>query len=153
MMDRSAFLRLVKERLPDLRQALNAKMQVQGSEVEVLGKAAQRAIYDGDRERLAICFAIAERAHSEGNKQLRSCMESIFVDELEFDILHNSYPWAREMLAAPLLAHYTERRIAHGYQYPPGGGPDDQGHAHRPRDVRDARRRPAGRVLERHPRP
>jgi hypothetical protein len=154
-MDRSQFLRLVKERLPDLRQALNQQRQILGSEVQVLGRAAQRAIYDGDRGRLAICFAVADRAHSEGNTDLRSCMESIFVDELEFDTPHNSHPWAREMLSRPLLGHYTERRIAHGYEYPPtepvafAAAPDDRGHTHRTSDARDARRRPAGRVPRR----
>jgi hypothetical protein len=154
-MDRSEFLRLMKERLPDLRQALNQQLQILGGEVQVLGRAAQRAIYDGDRERLAICFAIADRAHSEGNKDLRGCMESIFVDELEFDTPHTSYRWAREMLSRPLLGHYTERRIAHGYEYPPtepvapAAAPDDRGHTQRAGDARDARRRPAGRLPRR----
>ncbi len=120
-MDRSAFLRLLKQRLPDLRPAVNRQMQMLGFEVQVLGKAAQRAMYDGDRERLAICFGIAELAHSEGNDELRSCMESIFIDELEFVTPHNSYSWAWEMLPRPLQERYTAGRVAHGYEPPQTG--------------------------------
>jgi hypothetical protein len=134
-MDRSAYLRLLKQRLPDLRPEVNKQRQILGWEIGVLAKAAQRAIFDGDRERVKTCFEVAATVHAEGNKELKRLMEDLFVQDLEFVTPHNSYPWAWEMFPDSLRPHYTNFVRGVGLDE---GGRDDQGYAHRPRDVRDA---------------
>jgi hypothetical protein len=49
MMHRSEFLKLLKERLPELRQPANQQERLLHFEVDELRKCAQRAIFDGNR--------------------------------------------------------------------------------------------------------
>ncbi|HEY1541438.1 MAG TPA: hypothetical protein VGG01_03420 [Xanthobacteraceae bacterium] len=108
MMDRSAYLRLLKQRLPDLRSELNEQRQIVGCEIGVLAKAAQRAIFAGDRVRVGICFEVAATAHAKGNTELEGLIENLFVHDLEFVTPHNAYPWAREMFPDSRRPHYTD---------------------------------------------
>jgi hypothetical protein len=107
-MDRSAYLRLLKQRLPELRSELNEQRQIVGCEIGVLAKAAQRAIFDGDRARVRICFGVAATVHAEGNTELKGLIENLFVHDLEFVTPHNAYPWAWEMFPDSLRPHYTD---------------------------------------------
>jgi hypothetical protein len=55
-MHRSEFLKLLKERLPDLRMPVNQHKGLLHFEMDVLRKFAQRAIFEGDRSSLQTCL-------------------------------------------------------------------------------------------------
>lgn len=97
-MDRSEFLKLIKEAIPDLREAINRQQGLLHLEVDELRKRAQRAIYDGDREVLAICFRLADQAYQAGDRKLRNAIDVSFVEGLEFGSIERPRAWAWEML-------------------------------------------------------
>lgn len=108
VMDRSAFLKLLRERLPALNDAVNRQAGQLHFEIDVLRHGAQRAIFDGDREILSRCFALAELAYKEGDKKLRDAIEVSFVFPLDFITPHHSYLWAWQMLPDPLRQLYEK---------------------------------------------
>lgn len=90
-MDRSAFLKLLKERLPALKDAVNRQAGQLHLEIDVLRQCAQRAILDGDRETLALCVALAETGYREGDKALKNAIDVSFVEPIDFVTPHHSY--------------------------------------------------------------
>jgi hypothetical protein len=111
-MHRSEFLKLVKERLPELRSALNRQEGQIHFEVEEPRKYAQRAIFDGNREALDICLRLAEEAYSEGDKELKNAIDVSFVEGLDFVTPHashpSSHPWAWELMPTALKRLYED---------------------------------------------
>jgi hypothetical protein len=107
-MNRSEFLRIVKEQLPELRQSINQQRGCLPAEMEVLRHYVQRAIFDGDRQPLAVCFRLAEEAYAKGDKRLKNAVDVIFVEDLKFVTPHNKYDWAWEMFPANLKELYSD---------------------------------------------
>ena len=107
-MHRSEFLRLVKDALPELRDAINEQQGLLHFEVGVLRKRAQRAIYDGDRDALGICFGLAEQAYAAGDKKLKAAIDQSFVDDLDLGTTENPRTWAWEMMSAQLQSLYDQ---------------------------------------------
>jgi hypothetical protein len=108
VMDRSAFLKLLRERLPALNEAVNRQAGQLHFEIDVLRRCAQRAIFDGDREILSRCFAMAELGHKDGDKKLRNAIDVSFVEPLDFITSQHSYLWAWQMLPDPLKQLYEK---------------------------------------------
>ena len=109
-MHRSEFLKLLKHRLPELRQPANQQEGLLHFEVDELRKCAQRAIFDGNRASLEICFRLAEEAYVSGDKNLKDAIDVSFVEGLDFATDHNSYSWAWEMMPDVLKKLYEEFR-------------------------------------------
>ena len=107
-MHRSEFLKLIKEALPELRDEINRQEGLLHFEVGVLRKRAQRAIYDGDRDVLCICFRLAEQAHKTGGKKLKAAIDQSFVEDLDFGTADNPRSWAWEMMPAQLQSLYEQ---------------------------------------------
>jgi len=107
-MDRSEFLRLLRERLPALRDAVNQQQGLLNFEMDVLRKCAQRAIFDGDRQTLALCFALAEAGYRDGDNKVKDGIDKSFVETLDFVTPHNSYLWAWQMLPEALKRLYRD---------------------------------------------
>ena len=105
-MDRSAFLRLLRGRLPALMDAVNRQGGQLHLEVDVLRQCTQRAIIDGDRETLAHCFVLAEAGYRDGDKKIRNAIDVSFVEALDFVTPHQSYLWAWQMLPNALKQLY-----------------------------------------------
>lgn len=101
-MHRSEFLKLLKQRLPELQSAVNRQEGLLHLELEELRKYAQRAIFDGNRAVLEICFRLAQEGYVEGDKNLRNAIDVSFVEELEFVTPHKSHAWAWDMLPGVL---------------------------------------------------
>lgn len=106
-MHRSAFLKLIKERLPELREAINEQQQILGFEFNQLTRCAQRAIHDGDRTCFATCVGLAEEAYLTGNKNLKALIDTMFVEDLEFVTPRYSHYWAWEMMPDTLKELYV----------------------------------------------
>lgn len=106
LMDRSEFLRIVKQQFPDLREPINKEQGLLHFKVAVLRRYTQKAIFDGDRQALKNCFKVAERAYSEGNRHLKIAIDTSFVEDLDFVTPHNRYDWAWDMLPAKLKSLY-----------------------------------------------
>ena len=94
-MNESEFLKLLKERLPELREHVG-KYEFFG--VDTFMRYAQRAIYDEDRARFEICVRLAEEAYLNGDKRLRSSIDTTFMENLEFVTPRRSHYWAWKML-------------------------------------------------------
>ena len=94
-MHRSEFLKLLKERLPELREAINSEEEFATDHIM---RHAQRAIYDEDCPRFEICVRLAEEAYLKGDKTLRSEIDTMFVEPLEFVTPKRSHYWAWEMM-------------------------------------------------------
>ena len=105
-MDRSEFLRIVKQQFPELREPINKEQGLLHFEVDVLRRYSQKAIFDGDRQALANCFKIAEQAYSEGNRSLKNAIDVSFVEGLDFVTPHKRYDWAWDMLPKTLRSLY-----------------------------------------------
>jgi len=102
-MDKSDFLTLLKERLPELREAIANGEFV----VDKFMRYAQRAIYDEDRARFESCVRLAEEAYMKGDKALRASIDTIFVENLEFVTSRHAHYWAWEMLPDSLKELYV----------------------------------------------
>ena len=89
-MHRSEFLKLLKERLPDLRMPVNQHKGLLHFEMDELRKFAQRAIFGGDRSSLETCFRLAEQTCMKGDKKLRDAIDISFVEPLDFITADNS---------------------------------------------------------------
>jgi hypothetical protein len=110
-MHRSDFLKLLKERLPELRTPVNQHEGLLHFEMDELRKFAQRAIAEGDRRSLEICLRLAEETYREGDKKLKDAIDVSFVEPLDFVAAHNAYGWAWEMMPKTLQRLY---RAFHG---------------------------------------
>jgi hypothetical protein len=106
LMDRSEFLRIVKQQFPELRELINKEQGLLHFEVSVLRRYTQRAIFDGDRQKLTNCFKIAEQAYVEGNRRLKIAIDTSFVEDLDFVTPHHRYDWAWDMLPEKLKSLY-----------------------------------------------
>jgi len=103
-MNESKFLELLKERLPELRQAIEEGPY---NAFREFMRCAQRAIYDEDRARLEICVRLAEETYLNGDKDLRSCIDTMFMEDLEFVTPRHSHYWAWEMIPDCLKELYV----------------------------------------------
>jgi len=108
MMDRSEFLRLLKERLPELKRVVNQQEGLLHFEVDQLRKRAQRAIFDGDKVALDTCLRLAEEGYSKGDQTLKNAIDVSFIEGLDFLTPHNSYLWAWQMMPNPLKRLYED---------------------------------------------
>lgn len=106
-MDRSAFLSAIKRAFPELRADLNRQQGIMGFEVQVLRKAADRAIYDCDTQRLAVLAGLAEAGLVQGNRQVRAAVLAFFVDDLD---VVGRHAWALASLP-PIVAAERRRRM------------------------------------------
>jgi hypothetical protein len=112
-MERSEFLRLVKEQFPDIRGAINQQEGLLHFEVGVLQKRTQRAIYDDDPQALSACFQLAERAYKDGNKSLKAAIDQSFVEGLDFGTLEKPRTLAWDMMPEVLQSLFEK---FHGYR-------------------------------------
>jgi hypothetical protein len=107
-MHRSEFLKLLGDRLPQLRRPVNQHKGLLHFEMDELRKFAQRAIFEGDRSSLEICFRLADEIHTKGDKELRDAVDVSFVEPLDFVTDHNSFVWAWEMMPKTLQRLYWD---------------------------------------------
>ncbi|HEX5211352.1 MAG TPA: hypothetical protein VFW22_06420 [Pseudolabrys sp.] len=103
-MNESEFLKLLKERLPELREALDKEKYFV---VDKFMRHAQRAIYDEDRACFEICVRLAEEAYLNGDKDMKSSIDTMFMENLEFVTPRRSHYWAWEMLPDSLKELYV----------------------------------------------
>ena len=68
-MHRSEFLKLLKERLPEVRIPANRREGLLHFEMDELRKFAQRPIFEGDRSSLEVCFRLAEETYVKGDSK------------------------------------------------------------------------------------
>src|SRR5579885_887515 len=101
-LDRSAFLREVKEAFPQLRASLNAEHGLLHLEMHAFANFAQDAIYTGDADAVRICFMIAARYHADGNGAMQNAVVVSFLEHLD---LRNA-PWAWNLLGSRLGSEY-----------------------------------------------
>jgi hypothetical protein len=104
---RSVFTKAVKEAFPELQQDMNQQHSRPGSlvsEMEVFRKFVQQLINDGDRDRLAKAYGLAEWGYKDGNKEMKAAIDTCFLEELDFDDTSQCQRrWALERLP-PTLA-------------------------------------------------
>ena len=97
-MDRSEFLRRLKEHFPELKPVVNKQEGLLHFEMEAFGNYAQRAIYDGDKQRLKKCFEFAREVYVQGDADLQKAIDISFVERLEFKTPQHTHGWAWGML-------------------------------------------------------
>jgi hypothetical protein len=115
-LDRSAFLRELKEEFPQLRVAINAERGFLHLEMHVFANFAQDAISVGNADAVRICFMIAARYHADGNESMKN---AVVVSSLEHLDLRDA-PWAWELLGERLRNEYLrciDAGIAKPLQY------------------------------------
>ncbi len=105
--DRSQLLRDLKAAFPEITSQLNAERGQLHFEVEVFRRFAQRAIFDGDRDLSARCFALAATYLSEGDSAVRSAIDVSFVEPMEFGSPPNERRWAWDAMPDALKNAYV----------------------------------------------
>jgi hypothetical protein len=101
-LDRSAFLRELKEAFPQLRAAINAEHGLLHLEMHVFANFAQHAISVGNADDVRVCFMIAARYHADGNENMKNAVVVLFLERLD---LRNA-PWAWKLLGNRLGSEY-----------------------------------------------
>ncbi len=103
-LDRSAFLRELKNILPELRAALNRDRGSLHQEVFTFHHFTQDAIVRGDSVVAGKCFKIAERFLTLGNHTLSNALSVSFVEHLSFS---GDREWAWASLPMSLKQAYV----------------------------------------------
>lgn len=102
---RSAFLKAIKSTFPELSADIHQQKGLIGFEIQVLRQAADRAIHDGDTDRLQALAALVEVGLQRGNQQLRAALLAFFVDDLD---VVGRHAWA--MACLPKTVAFERRR-------------------------------------------
>lgn len=84
-MHRSEFLAELKALFPELKNKSNKECGLLHFEINVFKNFTQRAIYEGEREKVSLCFEFANRVYVEGNGDLRDAIDVSFVEILDFE--------------------------------------------------------------------
>jgi hypothetical protein len=116
---RSEFLKKLKDAFPEVGQGINqphSKPGNIGSEMDYFRRFVQKLIDDGDRGQVKKAYELAVWAYENGNNDLRSAIDSIFLEEMSFeDTNQNKRRWARELLPPALAKPYEDwLKILHG---------------------------------------
>jgi hypothetical protein len=108
-LERSQFLKEVKEQFPELGPRLNAEEGLSTFEMDVFCEFTQRNINEGEREVVIKCFKIAEKYYRESNQSFKNVVAISFVENLLFkNTKKNLREWAWEIFPEILKAEYTK---------------------------------------------
>ena len=107
-MHRSEFIKAVKEQFPELREPINQQQGLLWFEVQQFRFHTMQAIRDGDTEKLAACYRLAETAYLTGNRQLKEAIDGCFIEDMDYNTHGEVYAWAWELLPEVLKALYTD---------------------------------------------
>jgi hypothetical protein len=99
---RSIFLKELKTLFPQLKDDVNAEYGLLHLEMRVFAKFAQRAIYDGDVDKVLLCFKLADKYHNEGTRKVSNAIVVSFVEHLDLQ----KAEWAWELLTPGLKKAY-----------------------------------------------
>jgi hypothetical protein len=103
-LDRSTFLRELKEAFPQLKVAINAEHGLLHLEMHAFANFAQEAISIGNADDVRRCFMIAARYHGDGNNSMKNAVVVSFLEHLD---LRNA-PWAWKLLGDRLQRSYLQ---------------------------------------------
>ncbi|MBF7074088.1 hypothetical protein ISG33_11825 [Glaciecola sp. MH2013] len=101
--ERSAFLRMLKEAFPELTSELNKQQGLLHFELSEFRKYTNKLIYAEEKELVKNCFYLAERAYLYGNLKLKTAIDVSYVEDLDFQ----SKDWAWQILPASLKTLYV----------------------------------------------
>jgi hypothetical protein len=115
--DRSQFLKEVKEKYPEIRGDLNSQDGLITFEVSVFLDLIQKYINDGNREDFIEAIEVANHFYLEGNKSLKECICNGVCEDLLFeDSKKNKRSWALEFLPSSLARERNSWRKFMGFQ-------------------------------------
>jgi hypothetical protein len=101
---RSIFLKELKALFPQLTQEINAEYGLLHLEMHVFARFAQRAIMDGDIEKVRLCFKLADKYNNEGTSKVINAIGVSFVEHLNLQ----KAQWAWELLSPSLRTVYLD---------------------------------------------
>lgn len=107
-LDRSKFLREVKEHFPEIKEDINAEQGLLHLEVSVFYLFTQKLINEGNVERVKIAYHIADKYFRLGDTKMQNAIDVSYVEGLEFkNTKKNEREWAWQVLPSMLKAAYT----------------------------------------------
>ncbi len=109
-MDRSKFLKKLKQKFPNLTNALNGEMGQFHFEMEVFYRFTQDQLNNNNEEVLLECFQLANEFYDKGDKKLKNAIDVSFVENLNFQ----QKKWAWELLPQKLQQLYIEFHLKKG---------------------------------------
>lgn len=101
-MDRSKFLKILKDKFPHLRVKLNREMGQLHAEMAVFYSFAQECLDKGDETNLLVCFELADNFYKNGDRKLKNAIDVSFVESLSF----GDQKWAWKLLPQELQKLY-----------------------------------------------
>ena len=107
-LDRSVFLKELKQIFPMLKPELNKEMGLLHFEMTVFRNFAQQMINDGETDTVEQCFSIALKYYLNGNAKLKDAVIISFIEDLEFtDTPKRSREWAWNLFPEQLKDEFT----------------------------------------------
>lgn len=108
-LDRSQLLKEIKEAFPEIRSEINSEEGLLHLEVGVFYQFTQKIINEGEREKVAKSFEIANRYYLGGNSKVQNAIGVSYVEGLEFkNTKKNIREWAWEIFPERLKTEYME---------------------------------------------
>ena len=107
-MDRSEFLRVIKDKYPNLKNAINKEFGQLHGEMNVFHNFAQDCLDRDDEVALVDCFNLAASIYIKGDKKLKNAIDVSFVEGFRF----SGKKWAWKILPSNLKQLYI--RFHHG---------------------------------------
>ena len=90
-MHRSEFLKELKELFPELTNSINKQQGLLSFEIGEFRKFTDYAIGAKDKNKVELCYKLAEKAYVNGNRELKALIETEFVESLSLH--HNEWAW------------------------------------------------------------
>ena len=105
---RSEFIKAVKEQFPELRDPINQQEGLLCFELREFRLFTERAIRDGDTQKLAACYRLVETAYLTGNRKFKDAIDVCFIEDMDYNTHGEIYKWAWDMLPEVLKALYVD---------------------------------------------
>ena len=106
-LDRSEFLKELKEQFPELTSSINSEGGLSTFEMDVFCQFTQEMINQGEKEIVIRCFDIADKYYSQGNNKFKNVIATCFVEGLDFkNTKKNIREWSWELFPQCLKEEY-----------------------------------------------
>ncbi|MCP4975687.1 MAG: hypothetical protein GY931_05955 [Maribacter sp.] len=106
-LERSQFLKEVKELFPELISKINLEGGLSTFEMDAFCAFTQKNINAGEKETVIMCFQIVEKYYKESNSKFKDVISTCFVECLDFkNTKKNIREWAWELFPQLLKEDY-----------------------------------------------
>ncbi len=106
-LERSQFLKELKETFPELTSKINSEEGLSTFEMDVFCDFTQKNINDGEKEVVVACFKIAEKYYRESNNNFKNVISTCFIEDLLFENTKKNYrEWAWKLFPKILKEDY-----------------------------------------------